>query len=82
MLVNHTNSLGNRIGGAGDCGFFLSDKNLAFGGLVKAIQNIHQGGFSGSVFAKQGVDFTFFEGQIDIVVGEYAGELFGDPFEF
>ena len=46
--------------------------------LVQAEQNTHQGGFSGAVFAEQGVDFALSELQRDIVVCDDAGEALGD----
>ena len=50
--------------------------------LVQAEQHRHERGFTGAVFTQQRVDFTLFELQRDIVVGDDAWEPFGDVQHF
>ena len=46
--------------------------------LVQTEQNAHQRGFTGAVFAQQGVHFAAAQLEGDIVVGLDAGEFLGD----
>jgi hypothetical protein len=45
---------------------------------VKAKQNAHQGGLSGTVFAQQSMDLALFQLERDVVVGYDARKPFGD----
>ena len=49
---------------------------------VKAGQDVHQGAFTGTVLAKQGVDFTWSNRQRDIVQSDDAGKSFTDILDF
>ena len=50
--------------------------------LVQAEQHTHQGGFTGAVFAQQGMDLALAQLQGDIVVGFDTGEFLGDVQHF
>ena len=50
--------------------------------LIKAEKYAHQGGLAGAVFTQQSVDLSFFQLQSDIVVGDDAGEFFGNVKHF
>ena len=50
--------------------------------LIKAEQNRHQRGFTGAVFAQQGMDLTLAQLQGNVVIGDDTWELFGDIQHF
>ena len=58
------------------------DEDLAGVGLVQARQDVHEGGLARAVLAEQAQDLTSVDRDRDPVVGEDAGELFGDVAQF
>ena len=54
----------------------------AFFSLVQAEQDGHEGGFTGTVFAKQGVYLALSQLQSDVVICYDAGKSFGDVHHF
>ena len=49
MLMHHTHAGPNGCLGVPERDGFSVEENLAAGGLVHAVENFHQGGFSGAV---------------------------------
>ena len=47
-------------------------------GLIEPVEDVHQRALAGAVFSQQGVDLPLLQGQVDVVVGQHAGETFGD----
>ncbi len=58
----------------------LSDSALLR--LIQTEQHTHHGGFTGAVFAQQGMDLTLAQLQGDIVICFDAGEFLGDVQHF
>ena len=50
--------------------------------LIQTEKNAHQSRFAGAVFTQQGVNFALLQLQGDIVVGNDAGEFFGNVKHF
>ena len=82
MLVDHADPKRHRFFGRGKVKLFSLIEDHAVIHPVHSVQAIHQGGFSGSVFSDQGVDFAFFNAEADVVVGEHRPESFGYIPEF
>lgn len=55
-----------------------TDQDLPFIGLAEPVEDVHQGGLPRPVLTQQRNDLAFADGEIDVVVGKYSGELFGD----
>ncbi|MNY24457.1 hypothetical protein D3C86_1581730 [compost metagenome] len=51
-------------------------------GLVKTVEDRHQGRFSGTIFPDDAVDRTLGNGQVDILIGVNGTEFFIDAHEF
>ena len=54
------------------------DADLTLVRLIQPVEDIHQSGFARAIFTQQRVNLTFFQIEADVIVGEYAGETFGD----
>ena len=57
------------------------DEDLALVGPVEAVEDVHQRRLAGAVLAEQPVDLTGFDHEVDVVVGDDAGEPLGDATE-
>ena len=80
--MDHANAVGNRVVGAANLDRLPIDQDLTRVALVKAVEDLHQRAFARAIFAQQGVDLAGLDGQIDLVVGQNAGEAFGDFAHF
>ena len=58
VLVDHADAEGDGVGGGGDADGAVVEEDLAGVHLVEAVEDLHEGGFAGAVFAEQGVDFA------------------------
>ena len=78
MLVHHAHAHGDGLGRA----LLLHPLSLyvdrTAGGLVEAVEHVHQRGFARAVFAYQRKDLAGVDVQRHVVVGQHAGELHGD----
>jgi hypothetical protein len=45
---------------------------------IESVQDIHQGGFAGSVFTEKSVDLTFFRHKGYMIVGDDSGKALHD----
>ena len=54
-------------------------QDLAFVGVIEAVEDAHQRGLARAVFAQQGVNFARGQGKIDVVVGHQGAKALGDP---
>ena len=61
---------------------FAVQVNLALRGRINAVENLHQRGFAGAVFAHQGMHGTALDAQRNIVERHNTGECFGDSPHF
>ena len=55
-----------------------ADADRALVGLVEAEHDVHQRALAGAVLAEQAVDLALVERQVDVLVGDDAGERLGD----
>jgi hypothetical protein len=69
MLVYHSDAQGNGFKRVMNPDRGVVDPDFARIRLVKAVQDIHQGCFSGSVFTQESQDFTGFNRETDILIG-------------
>ena len=58
------------------------DLNLALGGLVKPIDDVHESRLASAVLAQQGEDFALVQSEVYVFVGDDSGEELGDPEDF
>ena len=54
-------------------------QDLARVGLVQPEHDVHQRALAGAVLAQQAVDLALVQRQVDVLVGDHAGERLGDP---
>jgi hypothetical protein len=78
MLMDHADAHGQGIPRAVEVNRCAVKQDLAPFRAVKPCQDIHQGTFACAVLAKQGVDFTWSNGQRDIFQGDDARKSFAD----
>ncbi len=55
------------------------EENLAGVGPVEPVEDVHQRRLAGAVLAEERVHFALAELEVDVVVGDDAGELLRDP---
>jgi hypothetical protein len=79
VLVDHSDSALQGITRRTELYPLFTNANRSFVRPVTTREDTHQGRLSGSILAKEGMDFSGFYFKIDIVIGQDAGEPFGDP---
>ena len=82
MLMDHTDPQFNGLVRAVDLNLFPVDKDLAGSRPVETVENVHQGGFSRTVFTEDRVDLPFMNLQLDTVVRSEIAEHFDDILHF
>ena len=82
VLVHHADAGGHGVARAAEGDGFVVDEDLALGGLVESVQDVHQRGLAGAVLAEQTVNLPGFNNHVNVVVGYQGAEAFGDPLEF
>ena len=65
-----------------DLDILAVDRDLALIRRVQPVQDAHQGGLAGPVFAQQSVDFPWLQVEIDLVVGNQRSKPLGNAFHF
>ena len=55
-----------------------SISDLALVGAVQPVEDVHERRLAGAVLAEEGVDLALLDGQVDVVVGDHAGEPLRD----
>ena len=68
MLMNHADTVPPGVNRRFDADLFSVDTDRSGVRLIKAVQDIHQGGFPGAVFTQKAQDFPFADGNIDVGV--------------
>lgn len=66
------------VGFAEDAEGLVFEPDFAAGGDEEAGDELHEGGFAGAVFAEEAVDFTRFEGEVDVREDGFAAVAFGE----
>ena len=82
VLVNHADAQGIGVVRVVDPDLHAVLFDHALLGLVKTEQNAHQRGFSGAVFPQQGVNFTLFQLERNVVVRDDTGEALRNVYHF
>ena len=82
VLLHHADLLGDGSMGRAEVLFFAVEVDLSGGGLLQTVENFHQGGFAGTVFAYYGQDFALVQRQGDVIVGVEGTVYLGDVFHF
>ena len=82
MLMHHADPGLQRVGGRLDLHRPAVDANLAAVLSVKAVKNLHQGGFAGAVLAQERMHLACFDIKIDMVAGQDARETLDDAAHF
>ena len=80
FLMNHRNALGGGLRGAAKLDASSLPEHFPAIALQHAGHDLHQGGFAGSVFAHQQMDFAGGDVEIAGTQGHDAAEMFADGF--
>ena len=79
VLVHHADPQGDGVTRTCDMRTLAVDVDLSRVRRNQAVEDVHQRRLAGAVLADQRVDLARPHAEIHVVVGEYAGKLFGDP---
>ncbi len=79
MLVDHADAPPDRIVRRGDPHLFAVQTDRALVGPVEPVEDLHERALASPVLTEQRVDLTGLDRQIDVVVGDDAGETLRDP---
>ena len=82
MLVDHADPAAIAPAGRDNFHGLLSLKNFPCGGFIQAVQDVHEGGFAGAVFAQEAVNLTRFNHQVKCGRWLQGTKTFGDAPEF
>ena len=82
MLKHHADTQGSSLSRAVDLDRATLPENLACTGLGCAVDNLHQGGFAGTVFADYGMNLSGCDAQIHVIVGDHTWIDFTDAVQF
>jgi len=78
MLMHHPDALAHGVQRRFDFDRLTVDQDFAFVGWIEAVQNFHQRRFARAVFAKERVNLAGVHIEMDVIVGEHAGKVFGN----
>ena len=78
MLVDHPDALGDGMTDPLELQFLTPEEDLAGIGVIQAEDHIDQSALACPVLTEQAMDLALVEDQIDILVGDHAGERLGD----
>ena len=78
MLMHHADAEVNGIHGLSDIDLLLTKKNLPFIRMMNPVQDVHQRGFAGAVFAEEGEDLSLPERQVYGIQRFCSGKVFRD----
>jgi hypothetical protein len=82
MLMNHPNSKVDSIERGFEPDLFSTNEDLTLIRLVLTEKDFHQGGFSSTIFPKNGVNLTQPYLKIDPIIGDHAWEPLRDASRF
>ncbi len=77
VLEHHPDADLDRIGGRGEVHLGAVDGDRALVRLLHAVEDLHQRGLAGAVLTDQRVHGRCPDGDVDVVVGDHAGEALG-----
>ena len=75
MLMHHANSLSNGIHGGAERYPLPFDQDLAAVRLVKSVENVHQCGFSRTVFSYNCMDCTALHAERNSIICQHCRKL-------
>ncbi len=78
VLVDHANPCADGITGFLNLEALPADQNLPFVRGIESIENVHEGGLAGAVFAQQGVYLAWVQIQVYMIVRQNTGEALSD----
>jgi len=78
VLVNHANAFFDGIMRARNFYRLVQDTNFPFIRLIKAIQDIHERRFASAIFNQESVNFTSFQGKIDVIIRKNIRKTLGN----
>ena len=81
MLEDHADAFGPCLRGPVRGKGPTAQRHRAGVGPQDAVDNLHQGGFAGAVFAQQGMDLALADVERDVIVRQDAGKRPGDAVE-
>src|SRR5258706_9602579 len=81
MLVDHADAAGDGVAGGADVDGPAVDFYFAAVAMDEAVEDVHQRGFAGAVFADQAVDGAGGDGEGDAVEGGAWAESLRDVLE-
>ncbi len=76
--VNHANAFFDGIMRARNFYRLVLDTNFPFIRLIKAIQDIHERRFASAIFTQESVNFTSFQGKIDVIIRKDTRKTLGN----
>ncbi|GAA2484379.1 hypothetical protein GCM10023100_29980 [Actinocorallia cavernae] len=80
--MHHADAEGDGVAGVVQDGPLAVDGDGALVRLLHAVEDLHQGGLAGAVLTAQGMDGALGDGDVDVAVGDDAGETLGDAAQF
>ncbi|CRH72583.1 Uncharacterised protein [Chlamydia trachomatis] len=82
MLVHHADPGGDRVAGPLEDDGRPVDEDLPLVGLVESVEDVHERRFSGAVLSEEGVNPSFLDGEVNVVVRDQGPEALRNPPEF
>ena len=82
MLVNHSNSRGNGIGGRPPNAFFPINQNLPRVRTEDTVKHLHRCGFARAIFADDPVNAPSFNAQVDSIISDARPEALSQSTQF
>ncbi len=79
VLMHHADSGGHRFAGVLERHRFAVDQDFALGGVVEAVENVHQGGFPCAVLPQETMHLSRLNHEVDVVIGYQGSETLRDP---
>src|SRR6266508_6822382 len=79
VLVDHPQACRNGVPRAWEFHGLLIDEDLALVGVIQPVQDVHESGLPGAILAEERVDLAGLHREIDVIIGDHAGEDLRDP---
>ena len=77
MLVDHADAGGDGVAWARELNRLLVNQDLAGVGLIKPIEDVHQGGLACAVLTQQAKNLAIAHLEADVVVSEHTRKALG-----
>ncbi|BFP52681.1 hypothetical protein SCMC78_24880 [Streptomyces sp. CMC78] len=80
--MHHADAALDGVARVGERDLLAVDRDGALVRLLHAVEDLHQGGLAGAVLTDERVDRALADDDVDVVVGDDAGEALGDAVQF